>query len=53
MYKCIEILRLYSIIALGLTTVFMSTYLLLFIYSTIKKLVIKLRDVLFKKVENK
>ena len=53
MYKCIEILRLYSIIALGLTTVFMSVYLLLFIYSTIKKMVIKLRDVLFKKVKNK
>ena len=53
MYKCIEILRLYSIIALGLTTVFMSAYLLLFIYSTIKKMVIKLRDTLFKKVKNK
>ena len=53
MYKCIEILRLYSIIALGLTTVFMSTYLLLFIYSTIKKMIIKLRDVLFKKVKGK
>lgn len=53
MYKCIEIFRLYSIIALGLTTVFMTTYLLLFIYSTIKKMVIKLRDVLFKKVKDK
>lgn len=53
MYKCIEILRLYSIIALGLTTAFMSAYLLLFIYSTIKKMVIKLREVLFKRVKNK
>ena len=53
MYKCINIFKLYSIFVLFLIAVFIGIYLTLFIYSLINEIIIKLRDVLFKKVKNK